>query len=92
MDNLYALLPEDPLEVEILGIETAPHFAGTVVLNTWPAGSAPAVSKVELMAIAPWSALLDIRSLVVHMTGRQVILDHSGNGAALDESRQNLNR
>ena len=69
VDDLHALPAEDPLQIEILDVERPADFAGAVVVHSRPARAAAAVGDVELVAIAPRPALLDLRALVLACAG-----------------------
>ena len=50
MQHLDAFFAEQPLEVEVLDVERAAHFAGPIVVHARPPRAEAAVGDVELMA------------------------------------------
>ena len=92
VDYLHAFLPEDAVEVEILHIERTAYLTGTVVPDAGSAGTVTAVGYVDLMAVAPGTALRNLGTFEVHSAGTEVALDDGGERAALDEGREDLHR
>jgi len=76
MDDLRALVAEDALEVEVLGVQLQPDLTGAVVPDPRATIAVAGVGDVELVAVAPSSALRQIRTLEIHEARGQVRLDH----------------
>ena len=92
VNDLDTFLTEDAVQVEIFDIEHTADFTGTVILHAGTAAAVAAVSQVELVTEAPGAALFEFRTFIVHVAAGQIVFDHTGNGAAFDESGQNLDR
>ena len=56
------------------------------------ARSGSAIRHVDLVAVSPRSALVDVGTLVIHVTTREVVLDEARHRAAVDEGGQDLHR
>jgi hypothetical protein len=61
-------------------------------MNPRPARAIAAIGDIELVAIAPGSALIHIFALIVHVAAGKIVLYELGDGAALDKGRQDLDR
>ena len=83
MENADALLPEDAFYVKIINGKRSADLARAVVPDTRRAQSEAGVRDVELMAIAPRTALLHVQTLKAELA-----LDEVRDGAALDEFRE----
>jgi len=67
MHYLHPLLPEDTIQVKILGVQCAPHLPGTVVMHPRAAGAISHVGNIELVTVSPGAALCNLLSLIGHM-------------------------
>src|SRR5690554_4176681 len=90
--NLHAFLTENAVQIEVLHVERASHFACAVVLNTGTTRAVTAVGNVELVAVAPGVALLHFRAFILHVAVAQVALDELGYGTAFYEGSEYFNR
>ncbi len=85
MENADALLTEDALDVKIFDRKCPTNFTSTVIPETRRAQTKAGVRDVELMAIAPRTALLDIQTLKADVPCAELALDEVRNGAVLDK-------
>lgn len=88
MENADALLPEDAFYVKIINGKRSADLARAVVPDTRRAQSEAGVRDVELMAIAPRTALLHVQTLKADVPCAELPLDEVGNGAVLDKFGQ----
>ena len=67
MNDLGALVAEDPIQIEVFDAEQTSDFTGTVVLDTRPARSPTAVGHVDLVTNAPRSRLFEFGPFEIHV-------------------------
>src|SRR3954469_25804471 len=92
MHDLNAFFPKYALEVEVLHVQRAAHFAGSIVPDARTARPEAAVRNVELVPVSPGAALWNFGPFVIHISPAEIILNHLRDGTALDERCQNLHR
>ena len=92
MNDLDAFPAEDPIQVEVVGVQDPAHFPGPVVVYPRPPGAVPGIGDIDLVAVTPRPPLLHFPALVVHVPLSQVVLDDPGHRAVLDKGRQDLYR
>ena len=88
MQNVDALLPEDTVNIKILDAKRSSDLAGTVIPDARRAQTEAGVRDVELMAIAPRTALLHVQTLKADVSGAELPLDEVRDGAVLDKFGQ----
>ena len=88
VQDAYALLAEDAIEVEVTGAEGPSHFAGPVVPHPGGTEAEAGVGDVELGPIAPGAALRNVQPLVADVPSAKLGFDEGGHGAALHELGQ----
>ena len=92
MDNLHAFLAENAVEIEILYVQRAAHFAGAIIPHARSARAEATVRDIELMPKTPRPALRHFRAFEIHVAAAQIIFDHLRDRAAFHESGQNFHR
>ena len=88
VEDLHAFLAEDALDVVVLRVERAADLAGAVVPHARRAEAEAGVRDVELVAVAPGTALRHLLRLVRDVARAQLGLDEGRHRAALDEARE----
>lgn len=88
VQDRHSLLPEDPGDVKLVDAQGPPHLPGPVVPHPGGPEAEAAVGDVELVAVTPGSALVHLNPLVADVSGAELGLDESGDGAALDKLGQ----
>ena len=88
MPYFLAALTEDALDVKVTDVQRAADFACAVVPDAGGAQTETGVRDVELMAVAPRTALRDGLALIADVAGTQLRLDERRNRAAFHEFGQ----
>ena len=88
VQDLYALLFKNALQVKVLGGDRSSHFAGPVVPHSGSPAAKPGIGNIELVAIAPGAALGDAQPFEGNVSGSELTLDVFSNGASLHEFRE----
>ena len=73
MDDARSLLTEYAIEVEGPCVESQPHLARAVVVNSRPARSEAGIRHVDLVAMPPRPSLVDLRPFEIDMATREVV-------------------
>ena len=92
MQHLHALCTEDALEIKIGDIQRSADLACAVVGNSGAAAANAGVRDIELMAVAPRTALLNLCALICHAAAAKITLDKCGDRAALNKGSEDLYR
>ncbi len=78
MQYLNPFFAEQPVEVEILYIQSPAHFPGTVIMYPRTPGAVAAVGNIELMPVTPGASLVNFNTFICHMPAGEVIPDEPG--------------
>ena len=88
VENADALLPENTLDVKIFDRQRPADLAGAVIPDTRRAQSEAGVGDVELMAIAPRTALFDVKAFKTDIPCAKLAFDKVRHRTSLDEFGQ----
>ena len=90
MEDLNAFRAENAVYVKILDVQRSADFPRSVVAHTGTTGAIAAVRNVELVPVAPWTALLHFCAFVIDPAGTEIPLDEIRDRAVLYKGCKNL--
>jgi len=67
VNYLYTLPAKYPIQIKIIDVQDSSYLAGTVIMNPRSTGAVAAIGDIELVAVAPWSALIHLLGLIINV-------------------------
>jgi hypothetical protein len=87
VNYLYTLPAKDPIQVKIVYVQGSSYLAGTVIMNSRPAGAVAAIGDIELVTVTPWSTLIHVPGFIINVAAGKIVLYESGDRTVLDKGR-----